>query len=1342
MEKKLLTKKRKAVQEGNVQQIATCCHSLGDFYHASGLYDKALEAYQEEAEQWKSITGCRMKYGIAHRMIGEMLILLGDINKSLKHTGQYLKIAQEEKDSIELQRAYATIGRAYLLKGQNLTEKESAEVRAKALKEAEKAFLKSLSICRELCGKISNIELQDMMARLYLNLSVTRENCNEEIEKSLEYMTKAIAICKSHDLYELLHQCYMSTGMLYEAKKKDIGNSLRYLNLALDVAQRLEARTAKICETLLMKSEVLIKAGDYQSTKQTLHRAYKLRSPNEADREAIEQKLKIVAALCYTEDSLITANTTDYRRKKVLYEKMGDGSCRLENYEKALSYYKKMLETAELCGESGKDLIPIYVSLYQTYRDNHQYTEALEYAWKEYELCSNVPKEAFLTLMNIAELSDLAEMTFWDVEKIFQRARKEAQKAKNKQSEALAMGKLMMLQRKHGMESLAEILEKEAQLAGMDLAVVIAEEEEIAGEDSNTPDIGDDICLDDLSDSGSEEEAAIPAAAAEQKRPVRRKRTPNVVKRNNKGETQLHQACISGNATLTRRLLDQGHPVNIRDNAGWLPLHEACIHGHRDIVEMLLEKSTATINDRGGTSCDGITPMHDACSNGHLAIVELLLDKGANATVKTDFGETPLDTLKIWRETVRLNETDVVFYETIAQRLSKLMEKAGMNPKAASTSTFRATEALLDEDSRESELPDNEESLSPPPVMARSSRHSEGSSLLYKSVIDNLRKKPVAEEPKNGALFSKKRSAYLKGDEVGEEDWLEDDLLPNKKRRKFLREGHSAPSNGTKASKTRKTKSIEEDSEELPGENVMEIEDEIEPILDTPFLNERRPSSDSSKIQKKITQSSLLDAGFSRQAIEEDFDVDFPLNTSPTKSSKSSTGRSSGVPVIVHNMISLKVKVDDQLIVVPVNAAEVSSLQIKWLAERASKRYYNLNGRLPDMLLTTTDGAVFDDQDPISLVIDNDQNLVHSLISKWNVLSLAESYRDVIKQIEHVENVRVLRALEVAESSNELILADLDLPPKETRPLFKAIQHHVNLSAIDLSNNVIEDEGLVYFCQSLQSLKHLTALNLSSNFLTENGLLRLANVLQESREVLLPELTDLSLSHNPLGNGSRKYLADICERLPKLRRLQLAACDLTELGDFNFAFERLESLDLSFNCFRDSDELRTVWRSLDVTKIECLKMAFCIQTPGMGKFLSNFLQSGSPRYLTELHLQNCHITDGEFWNILKALTGKEMHVIDLAQNPLTILALKYLLTTSISVKHVSFLGCEKILCNIHLLEELPPHVEEQHPEKITLYGKSIEEDSIEHLRTIWTSCWPNRDARTERNRNVIILASS
>lgn len=47
-----------------------------------------------------------------------------------------------------------------------------------------------------------------------------------------------------------------------------------------------------------------------------------------------------------------------------------------------------------------------------------------------------------------------------------------------------------------------------------------------------------------------------------------------------------------------------GHPVNCRDHAGWLPLHEAANHGFIDIVELLLDNG-ATLNDKGGTGCEG-----------------------------------------------------------------------------------------------------------------------------------------------------------------------------------------------------------------------------------------------------------------------------------------------------------------------------------------------------------------------------------------------------------------------------------------------------------------------------------------------------------------------------------------------------------------------------------------------------------------------------------------------------------------------------------------------------------------------------------------------------------------
>lgn len=69
----------------------------------------------------------------------------------------------------------------------------------------------------------------------------------------------------------------------------------------------------------------------------------------------------LVAAMCYTEDLLISTDPTDHVTFKKLYEKLGDGACHLRNYSGAVEYYLKMLDHAELLGEIGKTLIPIYV---------------------------------------------------------------------------------------------------------------------------------------------------------------------------------------------------------------------------------------------------------------------------------------------------------------------------------------------------------------------------------------------------------------------------------------------------------------------------------------------------------------------------------------------------------------------------------------------------------------------------------------------------------------------------------------------------------------------------------------------------------------------------------------------------------------------------------------------------------------------------------------------------------------------------------------------------------------------------------------------------------------------
>lgn len=198
--------------------------------------------------------------------------------------------------------------------------------------------------------------------------------------------------------------------------------------------------------------------------------------------------------MCYAEDSLLTVGDTDYKLKKKLYEKMGDGACHLKNFEKAIDYYKKMLECAEKSGDSGKELIPVYVSLAQTYKDNKQYDLAIEYFRKEGEISKSNPRENYSTWLSIADVLELAVKPYEEIAEVYNNARNQAHATGEMKIEGKVLARFINAQKKYGKYSEAAALEKE--LVMMEYVPSDSESEE---EEAGTPDIGDDINIDDIS---------------------------------------------------------------------------------------------------------------------------------------------------------------------------------------------------------------------------------------------------------------------------------------------------------------------------------------------------------------------------------------------------------------------------------------------------------------------------------------------------------------------------------------------------------------------------------------------------------------------------------------------------------------------------------------------------------------------------------------------------------------------------------------------------------------------------------------------------------------------------
>ncbi|XP_071479433.1 SMC5-SMC6 complex localization factor protein 1-like [Diadema antillarum] len=160
-------------------------------------------------------------------------------------------------------------------------------------------------------------------------------------------------------------------------------------------------------------------------------------------------------------------------------------------------------------------------------------------------------------------------------------------------------------------------------------------------------------------EENTKDAAAAPLKTISNQQPPSSKTAPrkniSVNRKNCRGETPLHQACIKGDVERVRELLASPFiDVNAQDNVGWTPLHEACNHGNINCVQELLNfhpdrmlptgNSCLKLNLEIAPSC-GTTALHDAVCNGHVEVARLLVAVAGMriSTIKDKQGKTSMD---------------------------------------------------------------------------------------------------------------------------------------------------------------------------------------------------------------------------------------------------------------------------------------------------------------------------------------------------------------------------------------------------------------------------------------------------------------------------------------------------------------------------------------------------------------------------------------------------------------------------------------------------------------------------------------------------------------------------
>uniref|UniRef100_A0A3Q3A6S2 Tonsoku-like protein n=1 Tax=Kryptolebias marmoratus TaxID=37003 RepID=A0A3Q3A6S2_KRYMA len=686
--KQLQKAKLKAQANNNLKEEANLCNQLGEQLSRTGDYEAAIREHQQElrlSEVLEDVIG----RAVANRKIGECYAEMGNIASALEHQRCHLDLARSVSDHAEEQRALATIGRTYLFRYESDQSKKS-------LKQAEDAFRKSLAVVDErLGGTVSQREIGEMKARLFLNLGLVYDHLGEP-ERCSEFIRRSVFIAEKSQLLEDLYRANFNLGNI-SFRNGEHSNAVRCLEQAKECARKTKDKFGE-SECFHCIGKVRLSLGDFVAARRSLKKALLLGSQQPADRLAVKKAFKHADMGCKLEEELgeDQGKSLGSHQAVELFEHLGDLCCKVGCYRKALDAYQAQLKGAETMGKPARELAVIHVSLAATYADLRQHSQAVGHYRKELALRQGSPTEECSTWLNIAAAQEDGGCAFEDVESSYGAALRCARASGEARLQKRALRLWLASQRRSGAPNAGDTEARLLELCAAEGWRPDGSDGEEEDEEENSEPLEDSDVV--LSDSDEDLEGYDKMVSG-------RRKTGRWNKRNEKGETSLHRACIDGNLRQVQYLVEQGHPVNPRDYCGWTPLHEACNHGHYDAVALLLERG-ANINDPGGPLCQGVTPLHDALACGHLQVARLVVERGASVTLRNSKGETPMDTLRQWQRTYSRELDEETRRECVITE--KLLRKALAGGVPAAPAPAKPFDGLQDSqlfDAENSETP-------------------------------------------------------------------------------------------------------------------------------------------------------------------------------------------------------------------------------------------------------------------------------------------------------------------------------------------------------------------------------------------------------------------------------------------------------------------------------------------------------------------------------------------------------------------------------------------------------------------------------------------------------------
>ncbi|XP_059579640.1 tonsoku-like protein isoform X2 [Alligator mississippiensis] len=1313
----------RARRGGRPQEEAAVCNQLGEALARHGRYHEALEEHRQELRLLESagdVLGC----AVAHRKIGERLAELESYDAALKHQRQHLELARSLANHAEQQRAWATIGRTYMF----IADSSQA---GEALREAEQAFTRSLAIVDErlegnavtgqlacAAGEVPPRERSEMRARLYLNLGLVYDSLKDQGQCS-QYIRKSIFISEQSRLFEDLYRAYFNLGNIH-LREEQHSKAMRCLEGARECARTMKEKglESECCASI---AQVLLGLGDFVAAKRSLRKAHQLGSQQPQQRESILRSLRYATKASRLQEALEEAATSDPQAALGLCEQLGDLFSKHGDYRRAVEAYERQLRYAKTLQRPEQELAVIHVSLAATFGDLKEHVQAVRHYEAELTLRQGIPLEEGKTWLNIALAKEEAGEAYPALESCLRSALDCAERAGEPRLQRQVLQHLLAVQQKAGSAEAADTLARLEAVAG---GSTEEEEEPECSEPLEESDL-------ELSESEGEEDdldgysKSVPS----------RRRINKWNRRNERGETPLHRACIEGDLRRAQLLLGQGHPLNPRDYCGWTPLHEACNHGHVEIVRLLLEHGAA-IDDPGGPGCEGITPLHDALSCGHFDVAELLIQSGASVVLRNAKGLNPLDTLKDW---VSLYGRDLDQETWMNCRAMERLLRDAMAGRATQPPQSSQDSQLFD--------PELSEPLTPRSSAPATRPQSGGTS-----------KQPPAPSrvpSEHGGDGPEPRGPQWSWLEHGEEqDTCMTPLRPIKKRQRLL-----AP-RVLEDEQTRTPGFLEQEELEprVPRSGQAEYQAAIRNLGSAQSL---RPRSPEWGLPEPTARPALIptdqyvgddwledDVGASRRGRKRsrrglaELRWDSGDSTGPESDSggpcpptpprprrvrqsrltriveRTLLGRSRGGSALgaahpatprltdsssrANDMggsgespppqppppppIRVRVRVQDNVFLIPVPHSGSESRPVSWLAGQAAERYYQTCGLLPRLTLKK-EGALLAPQDLIMDVLQSNEEVLAE-VQSWDLPPLLDRYRKACQSLDVGEHPLLVKVLGQQEQGPSLGACGFALRQTQLTPLLRALKLQTPLRQLRLSGNTLDDSVAGELLATLGTLPHLTLLDLSDNQLGAEGLRKL--VPEPSGPTAFQSLEELDLSLNPLGNGSTWALASLVQACPLLTTLKLQGCDFTRafLQPYRSLLAtalravHLKTLVISHNTL-GSAGLELLLQSLPCTTLSHLDVSSVVtkmeEQPVVDPVARYLTQDGC--VLTHLSLSGNHLGDEAVAELARCLPlCPSLTSLDLSANPsISITGLRTLLSATgerdRELRYLGLAGC-------------------------------------------------------------------